>query len=258
MPYDVVAFSTDERAMMLTLEEEGAFHRLLRHAWINGSVPDDIAALARICRCKSVAHMQKLWPALDPFWPNDPLDATRRLNPKQESEREFKLEKSGKAKESAVKRWEAARRAKAVSNGNANGMRTHMPTQSEGNAPLPSPSLLKNPPTPFAKSRTPDPAVTVWESAFVAQYRGTPYSRKKGDFVQLSELRKLLGLNGDMPPDWHTAVSNYLSTPKEKHTLADLCVNYATFRAHPLDRYGKPVEDKPRLGFMPAQPKPVC
>lgn len=147
MPYDVVAFSTDERALLLTLEEEGAFHRILRHAWINGSVPDDVHTLARICRCKSVSQMQKLWPALEPFWPQDPLDNSRRINPKQESEREFKQEKSGKAKESAVKRWESARKAKAISNVTADAMRTHMPTQSEGNAPLPSPPL----PVPILK-----------------------------------------------------------------------------------------------------------
>lgn len=133
MPYDVVAFSTDEHAMMLSLEEEGAFHRLLRHAWINGSIPDDIPQLARICRCVSLNQMRKLWPALAPLWPLDPLDTSRRLNPKQESEREFRQMKSGKAAESASKRWAAQRQAKALTSGTANAMRTH----NEGNASLP-------------------------------------------------------------------------------------------------------------------------
>lgn len=143
MPYDVVAFSTDERAMLLTLEEEGAYHRLLRHSWVNGGIPDDIGQIAQICRCAELDQFRKLWKALKPFWPRDPLDKSRRVNPKQESEREFKQEKSGKAKVSAAKRWQLEREAKALQSSNANAMRTHTETQCEGNAPLPSPPLPK-------------------------------------------------------------------------------------------------------------------
>ena len=46
MPYDVVAFSTDEDAYLWTNQEEGAFHRLMRHAWINGGIPDDMKKIA--------------------------------------------------------------------------------------------------------------------------------------------------------------------------------------------------------------------
>lgn len=140
MPYDVVAFDTDEDAKFWTNQQEGAFHRLMRHAWINGGIPDDLPKIASICR-ESVSQMNKLWPAIEPKWPVDPMHPSRRVNPKQESEREFKQEKSGKAAESAAKRWEKERHAKAEQSSNANAMRTHMPKRSEGNAPLPVPPL---------------------------------------------------------------------------------------------------------------------
>ena len=167
MPYDVVAFDTDECAKLFTLEEEGAFHRLLRHAWTNGSIPDDLPHLSKICRCRSVDQMRKLWAALEPMWPVDPLNISRRINYKQETEREFKQEKSGKAKVSAAKRWEVERKAKALAASNANALRT----QSEGNAPLPIPPLPSPPsaPSELKEIHTPAFGVDVFEKLW-AEY----------------------------------------------------------------------------------------
>ncbi len=134
MPYDVVAFSTDEEACQWTNQEEGAFHRLMRSAWINGGIPDDVFKIAKICR-EPVKVMAKLWPAFESKWPIDPLNPERRVNPKQECEREFKAEKSGKAAESAAKSWESRRKAKAMLLTTDSAMRTH----SDGNASLPVP-----------------------------------------------------------------------------------------------------------------------
>jgi Protein of unknown function (DUF1376) len=86
MPYDVVAFETDEAAKLWTLEEEGAFHRLIRHQWTNGSVPNDIARLAPICRCL-VEQMTKLWEVLKNSFPVCQDDPGRCKNPKTEKER---------------------------------------------------------------------------------------------------------------------------------------------------------------------------
>lgn len=100
----------------------------------------------------------------------------------------------------------------------------------------------KKSPTPLHDLRT-DSAFALWAEAFSAQHLGTPYQHKKGDFVQLAALRKSFGMkNGDAPPDWNQAIANYLVSPREPHTLAELCVNYATFRTHALDRFNKPVE----------------
>jgi uncharacterized protein YdaU (DUF1376 family) len=149
MPYDVVAFSTDERAMLFTLEEEGAFHRLLRHAWVNGSIPDDLSQLAKICRCLP-STMRKLWKTLEPMWPKDPMDATRRLNAKQETEREYRDVKSGKASESAAKRWQKERRAKSLRASSAVASNL----QCVGNASHPIPSVPIPPPSPVDDSNT--------------------------------------------------------------------------------------------------------
>ena len=42
MPYDVVAYEADDLAMQLSESEEGLFHRMLRRAWMNGSIPSDL------------------------------------------------------------------------------------------------------------------------------------------------------------------------------------------------------------------------
>ena len=57
----------------MTLEAEGAYRRLLDHQWLNGSIPDDIKALARICGKITPARMGKLWPMIAPCFV--PLEA---------------------------------------------------------------------------------------------------------------------------------------------------------------------------------------
>lgn len=124
MPYDVVAFSTDENAILWTLEQEGAFHRLMRHAWVNGSIPDEMSALANICKC-SLELMEQLWVSLQKSWPLN-VRTGRRTNPKQEQERKYVKSIAKKNSDNANKRWESR---------NATAMRPH----SNRNAPLPSP-----------------------------------------------------------------------------------------------------------------------
>lgn len=243
MPYDVVAFSTDENALLWTLEEEGAFHRLLRHAWVNGSVPDDIAQLASICRC-SVELMERMWIKLVKAWPKKGKTG-RRCNPKQEQERKFLEHKRDVNKENAEKRW---------SNRNATAMRPHNRSQSERNAPLPipSPSLPKeantenNSPPPVyppAEKRVgqDDPAADF----FMLQHRellGTAYVSAPKDFIQLARLRKANGISTRASPEgWETAVGNYFASPLTSWTLADLAVRFPAFRNSPLDRYGVPL-----------------
>jgi len=67
MPYDVVAFETDENALALTSQEEGIFHRMMRKAWINGSVPADLTELAQLCR-ERPSTIRKAWPQLSKMW----------------------------------------------------------------------------------------------------------------------------------------------------------------------------------------------
>lgn len=89
MPYDVVAFETDEYALALTSQEEGIFHRMMRKAWINGSVPADLAQLAHLCR-ERPSTIKKAWPHLSKMWVPADDNPSRLVNKKQESERAFK------------------------------------------------------------------------------------------------------------------------------------------------------------------------
>src|SRR5687767_12774446 len=141
MPYDVVAFSTDEDAFLWTLEEEGAFHRLMRHAWINGSIPDDMTQLANICRC-SGDTMERMWVRLQKAWPKRGKTG-RRINPKQEQERKFLEYKRDVNKENAEKRW---------SERNAVALPADIRPQSKRNAPRPNPPLPS--PSPSANTES--------------------------------------------------------------------------------------------------------
>ncbi len=88
MPYDVVAYEADERTRKLTIGEEGIFHRLLRLAWMNGSIPSNLDDLASLVRIRPTT-MQKAWIKLSEMWESTPSDPSRLVNSKQESERVF-------------------------------------------------------------------------------------------------------------------------------------------------------------------------
>lgn len=58
-------FDTDERVLLMSLAEEGAYWRLFRHQWRKGSIPQGHGALAEILRVPR-DRVAKLWPALAP------------------------------------------------------------------------------------------------------------------------------------------------------------------------------------------------
>ena len=77
---------SDPDVSLMTLEEEGAYIRLLAFAWLNGSIPfeqERRAAVLRVPEKKATA----LWnSALHKHWvPNDDGDAL--VNPRQEKQR---------------------------------------------------------------------------------------------------------------------------------------------------------------------------
>jgi hypothetical protein len=93
-----------------------------------------------------------------------------------------------------------------------------------------------------AKSRPPDEAFEIFVEIFNEHKKPAKYPREDpGGFTQLAKVRKAQGTAPrTSPPEWRRACVNYLITPREKHTLADLCTHYATFVHSPVDRYGKP------------------
>lgn len=69
----------------LTLEEQGAYLRLLCRQWVDGPLPNDSRALARMVSAKQRLFDTVIWPALSPFFPT--LDTGRLANPRLEKER---------------------------------------------------------------------------------------------------------------------------------------------------------------------------
>jgi hypothetical protein len=136
MPYDVVAYEADEKAMLLSPEQEGFFHRLLRKAWMNGSIPDDLDQLTILTRAISKSRFHKAWAEIQHLWVAHPSLPGRLINEKLEKERNFCKAKSVSAHDSAEFRWAKYRKNKEEDHANA------LRTQSERNAspPLPIPS----------------------------------------------------------------------------------------------------------------------
>lgn len=54
-------FYADEPVMLMTLEQEGAYRRLLDHQWLHGSIPADLGQLAVICKAITAARMRAVW-----------------------------------------------------------------------------------------------------------------------------------------------------------------------------------------------------
>lgn len=239
MPYDVVAFSTDEKAVLWTLEEEGAFHRLLRHAWVNGSLPDDLAALAQICRC-DVDQMKKMWVRLEASWPVDGRNG-RRYNRKQESERKYL-----KAKAEAG----ALGGSKPKANRKQNPQVCLPSASSKTQAPIPSPSHLNQtkkeeespkPPSVPKADLPRDAAMDMFSEGYRRKFK-TEYPITAGDATQLSSIRRVNRIDARAAPDgWESAVKNYFETPQKNYTLRDLACRFGVFKNSALDGYGKPL-----------------
>ena len=43
-------YLSDLNVVVMTLEEEGAYRRLMDYCWLHGSIPDDMAALGAMCK----------------------------------------------------------------------------------------------------------------------------------------------------------------------------------------------------------------
>lgn len=78
-------FLTDSNVVVMSLQERGAYITLICQCWIDGSLPSDVARLARLCGVP-VSPFRKLWPALEPcFRPASNTD--RLVHPRLELER---------------------------------------------------------------------------------------------------------------------------------------------------------------------------
>lgn len=76
-------YDADEAVKLMTYEQEGIYHRLLDHQALNGGLPADPKAIAKLLPKISVARFLKvIWPALAAKFP--PVEDGRLVNRKLE------------------------------------------------------------------------------------------------------------------------------------------------------------------------------
>lgn len=104
---------SDERFQGWAVDERGAWFTLLLTAWREGSIPGDMASLARLLHVDASA-MRSLWSAIgDRFIPHPDVPG-RLTSPRLEMEREeaekLREKKSEAGKRGATSRWETEKR----------------------------------------------------------------------------------------------------------------------------------------------------
>jgi uncharacterized protein YdaU (DUF1376 family) len=103
-------FLTDENVVVMSLAERGAYITLICQCWIDGTIPADVARLARMCGTP-LSAFRKLWPALERCFTPARNGSERLVHPRLEKER----------------KKQAEYRARQAENG-AKGGRPHKPT----------------------------------------------------------------------------------------------------------------------------------
>lgn len=147
-PFYPKDYESDENVKMMTLEQEGAFLRLLCHAWLHESIPGDVPSLAKICRV-APSKMARLWPGVKPCFHRD--DAGRLVNRKlekiREGQRRFRQERSESGRKGAARKWSGRMAQPENGDGSAirepladDGFRFRLPFPDTTEPPNPPPS----------------------------------------------------------------------------------------------------------------------
>ena len=101
-------YLSDENVAMMSLEEEGAYLRLMCYCWRQGTIPNDPVKLARLCKT-TPAKMEEMWPAVSVCFRSTKDD--RLAHPRLDVERTKQAGYKRKMSE-AGKRGAEARKAK--------------------------------------------------------------------------------------------------------------------------------------------------
>ena len=93
--------------------------------------------------------------------------------------------------------------------------------------------------TQLKRSGSSNPHYDYFASAYRRKF-DYPYQNTTGDFTQYAKWKKLdEGITDEAL--FEKAVLNYLASPQNKYTFADLITRFAIFRNSALDRFGKPL-----------------
>lgn len=101
-------FLADENVVLMTNQEVGCYTKLMCYCWREGSIPNDITKIAKLCGENSSA-MQELWVAISECFSNSKNDEKRLVHKRLENERlkqiEHKNERALSGKKGAEARW---------------------------------------------------------------------------------------------------------------------------------------------------------
>lgn len=101
-------FISDENVGLMTNQEIGCYIKLLCYCWREGSIPDDISKIARLCGEKKDV-MAQLWLAISPCFNAQENEQGRLVNSRLIKERnkqvERRKERSESGRKGAVTRW---------------------------------------------------------------------------------------------------------------------------------------------------------
>lgn len=99
---------TDERFVLMSYEQQGIFRALLDHQWLEGSIPADVEALARLLKMSRAAFV-RLWPAIEPCFSGVSGQHDRMINGRLERQRRdqeaFAESAASRGAKGAAKRW---------------------------------------------------------------------------------------------------------------------------------------------------------
>lgn len=95
-------FMADGNQILMELDEVGAYIRLICVCWTEGHIPYDMRKLAKLARC-TVAKMEKIWPALEECFEDDPAFRGYLVHPRLEKERNKQASFREKAKQAGKK-----------------------------------------------------------------------------------------------------------------------------------------------------------
>lgn len=122
-------FLSDVRVMAMSLEEVGAYWKLVSICWIEEGLPSDLPVLARLLHV-TPAKLRKLWPAIEPcFRLRDGLYQHPRLDRERAKQDEYRRKQSEKGKKSAEARFNHG-----STTVQPEGNRTQTERQPEGNS----------------------------------------------------------------------------------------------------------------------------
>lgn len=137
-------FLTDENQVVMSLEQVGAYARLMCYCWREITIPDDPAKLARMVGT-TPARMKKLWPGIRVCFCPDSSGEKRlrhaRLDVERAKQQEWRETQSENGKRGAEKRWGRHGEPNGVGMGSPqNGDGENMPLQSPSPTPVQIPS----------------------------------------------------------------------------------------------------------------------